>query len=88
MAFGQYGFPGGGSATTGYSVAFRSHNHSRGFYAPLQVDGMNEDDLQALANALAGIPGASYVLLSEGQVSQREMSPTVDYEPLPVPPQD
>lgn len=87
--FSEYNVPGTGGGTTGYVLNFRSRNYSRGIDAQFTLYGtMGEADLQEIVEALAGIPGASYVLVTEGAVSQREMIPTREYEPLPVPPQD
>ncbi|UTN93039.1 hypothetical protein SEA_MARKY_36 [Streptomyces phage Marky] len=88
MGFSAYGSPGGGSARTGYTLLARFRNNGRGIDAQFSADGMNEDDLQAIVDALAGIPGASYVVLFEGQVSERQLDPGRPYEPLPPPPQD
>ena len=84
MAFSEYNVPGSGNADIGYTLFARFRNNGRGIAAQFIADGMNADDLQAIVDALAGIPGASNVALHEGQVSQRVMVPGRPYEPLPI----
>lgn len=87
MAVSEFNEPGTGSATMGLFLVFRSHNNSRGVSGPITLDGNGTmEDVQRVVDALAGIPGASNVFVSNGQVSQQEITPDREYEPLPPPP--
>ncbi len=88
MAFGEYSAPGSGTMDTGLMLQVNLANGKFLQAYGCVLNNMQDEDLQKILNALAGIPGAQYAVFREGQVAQRDMVPTVEYEPLPTPPQD
>lgn len=88
MAFTEYGAPGGGTDETGLSMVIQFPNNRimvGNFYA---YENFSEADMQAVLDAIAGIPGCLRVDFTEGKVSQRLMTPDREYEPLPPPPME
>jgi len=87
MPIGEYGEPGAGTTDIGLLLVFQSHNNSRGVTGQLTLTGYaSMEDVQHIVDALAGIPGASNVYVVHGQVSQQQVTPDREYEPLPPPP--
>jgi len=88
MATSEYDVPGAGSSNVGYVLrAFFSGGRQITADRVTLSENASEQDLQKIVDALAGIPGATYVAVEEGRVANRSISPDRPYEPLPPPPE-
>ncbi|AXH49424.1 hypothetical protein SEA_CROSBY_36 [Streptomyces phage Crosby] len=79
--FGEYGTPEPSGAYRELHAEF--YGGGGQFTATVYVDQMNEEWWTKVLDAIAGVPGAALVTLSEPARCVRVMGPDRAYEPLP-----
>jgi len=87
VPYGEFSEPGSGSNDLGLSliIAFDGGALLR---ATAYENSLSDDNLQAIVNALAAVPGLTAAVFRDGQVSQRSMVPTRAYTPAEEEPQN